>query len=29
MKFVVEKADDVGHVPNVIPPPYQHGEVNV
>ena len=28
MKFVVEKADVVGHVPNSIPRTYQHGEVN-
>jgi len=25
MKFVVEKANVDGHVPNSIPPPYQHG----
>ena len=28
MKFVVEKDDVVGHVPNSIPTTYQHGEVN-
>lgn len=27
MKFVVEIADVDGHVPNSIPPPYQHGHV--
>jgi len=28
IKFVVEKADVVGHVPNSIPTTYQLGEVN-
>jgi hypothetical protein len=28
MKYFVEKVDVVGHVPNGIPPTYQHGGVN-